>query len=217
MNDWIELSSFTIDCVLGVLDGEQRGTQPLEVDLRLGLNLEDAANGDLAQTVDYAAVADIVTTLAQQGRWRLLESLGTAVCRALLAPPGPQEERAQVAEVEVRLRKPAVLGGAAVPGVGLRRNAAWCDLKTTMFVPRVWLDTLVETPLAGAYRIHLEPGVQWRPPVGLALHVLAGRPLLDGRPLFAGDKIARGLGKVLENSQEKPVTLLGVATPSLSP
>ena len=102
--DWIELTDFAVPCVLGVLDREQREHQTLEIALRLGLDLDGAAGGDLSASVDYAGVMVQVATIVQQGRWRLLESMAAAICRHLLAEPGPSEGRAPIRVVEVRLR-----------------------------------------------------------------------------------------------------------------
>ena len=61
--DWIELGSWRLDCILGVLEREQKTPQPLEIEVRLGLDLERAADGDaLDKTVDYAAALITVQT-----------------------------------------------------------------------------------------------------------------------------------------------------------
>jgi len=211
--DWIVLSELRFDAIVGILPAEQANAQPLEIELKLGVDLDGAASsGDLSQTVDYAAVAEQVRFLAQQGRWRLIESLGTAICRLLLASPAKQDSRASVDRVELRIRKPAVLDGLAIPGVTLRRTADWCKLAKTKAPSRTTLEQLEATPLSAAYRVHIDPGTSWQPPAGLALMVLAGRPRVAGQTLGAGAEVGRSGGPV-ENHQKLPVTLLAVGSP----
>ena len=211
--DWIVLSELRFDAIIGILPAEQANAQPLEIEIKLGVDLDAAASsGDLSLSVDYAAVAQQVRFLAQQGRWRLIESLGTAICRMLLAPPAKQEARAAIDRVELRIRKPAVLDGLAIPGVTLRRTVEWCKLSKTKAPSRTILEKLESTPLSAAYRVHVDPGTSWQPPAGLALMVLAGRPRIAGQSMGAGAEVGRSGGPV-ENHQKLAVTLLAVGSP----
>jgi len=107
-----------------VLDFEQVTPQPIELDLELMLGLGSSGDsGDLASTVDYATVADEVVFLATHSRLRLIESLGLAICRNILAVPRSGEARAAVEQVTVHIRKPTILGGRAIPGVTMTRRA----------------------------------------------------------------------------------------------
>jgi FolB domain-containing protein len=188
--DHVELTDLRIDTVVGILDREQRLPQPIIVDVELGLSLEETATtGRLEASIDYAAVQAWITTLAQQGRWRLIESLGAAICRLLLAPPAPGEGRAAIDVVKVRIRKPTILDGA-VPGIALRRTASQVALDRVEVAPGVRVETLVATPVQGAWRVHLDAGASWAVPGPWALHVLAGGGD-DGAPLTAGDRRAR--------------------------
>lgn len=212
--DWIELNDVEIETIIGVLDAEQRRPQRLVLDLKVGVDLDEASRGDLGKSIDYASLHQQFLTLAQYGQWRLLESLAVGMARLVLAPPGPAERRAQVEVVEVRLRKPDVLPGA-VPSVSLRRNVAWCDLGTRMVPSRTWLDTLVVTPQAGAYRAHIEGGSTWQVPPGAAVHVLAGEVLADGAPVAVGGRVPRGGCKALRSREGTTSTLLIVSSPPL--
>ena len=213
--DWIELTDFAVPCVLGVLDREQREHQTLEIALRLGLDLDGAAGGDLSASVDYAGVMVQVATIVQQGRWRLLESMAAAICRHLLAEPGPSEGRAPIRVVEVRLRKPEVLGGRAVPGLWIRREADWCDVQRRSMGEGVLCDTLQETNLVGAYRIHLTPGTSWQLPAAASAIVVGGRVVSSGDPVRPGDVLARGSESKLV-AGESGSTLLVVSIPVLA-
>lgn len=207
--DWIELSRFRFDTIVGLLEREQREPQPLEVEVRLGLDLSGAAGGDLGQSVDYAAVAEQITFLAQHGHWRLLESLAHGAARLLLAAPAPQEGRARIEEVELAFHKPTILDGRAVPGVRVQRKGP-VKLESRVWGEGVTAEVLVEDTLSGAYRVALAPGAKWSPPPGAVGLLLAGRPLVDGLAVGAGARFARGAGVVVQNAQREPVSWLVV-------
>jgi dihydroneopterin aldolase len=102
----------------GYYDHEMLESQPFEVDVDLVLNLQPAGiDDDLEQTVDYGKVYAAVRQIVESTSFRLLEALAEAISHELLAD-------FQVAEVGVRVRKPAVkLGGPLdYAGVEIRRQ-----------------------------------------------------------------------------------------------
>jgi FolB domain-containing protein len=244
--DWIYLSkvSLSFPCVLGVLDWERREAQTLELELAMNLDLDRAAAGDLGRSVDYSAVLDQVQFIAQHGRWLLLESMAAAMARLVLAPPAPGEPRAQVKGVLVRLRKPDVLRGRAIPAIEIRRDDAWYrteEIALPELAP-ARIEVLQETRQTGAYRIHLPPGVRWVVPSKMAVQIVAGRvalledPEVAPAPHGAGDTrslrdvdapaqtdgilrpraLLVGGDRVLSTPKDVPVCLLGVCQPPLS-
>jgi len=245
--DWIFLSkvSLAFPCVLGVHDWERQKEQTLELELAMNLDLDRAAAGDLGRSVDYSAILDQVQFIAQHGRWLLLESMAAAMARLVLAPPAAGEPRAQVRGVLVRLRKPDVLRGRAIPAIEIRRDDAWYRTEELALAP--WaparIEVLQETRQTGAYRIHLPPGSRWVVPSKMAVQLVAGRvALLDdpeglaqptatsdarsGRagegPPIKADGLLRpravlvGGDRVLSTLEDVPVCLLGVCQPPLS-
>jgi FolB domain-containing protein len=214
MRDWIELDDFEFETIVGVLDKEQRSLQPLQVSLRMAVELEDAATGNLQRSINYASIYEQIQFVVQYGQWRLLETIAVATCRLVLAPPAPSERRAQVDAVEVRLRKPAILDHA-VPGVGMIRDAAWCQLGTRMIPTRTWLDTLAATPRAGAYRAHVEGGGTWNVPPGASWMLLAGSATSDGAPVRVGTSMPRGGSCQVTSEEGVTSTLLVVSSPPL--
>lgn len=212
--DRISIEGLEVSAMVGVLASEQARTQRLVFDVHCDVDFEGAAtSGVLSQTMDYATLAEQVKTLAWYGQWQLLESLALGICRLALAPPSLAESRAQVNAVEVVIRKPEILADTT-PVIRMRREESWCDLQTRMSGDGVWADVLVQTPWAGAYRVHLDAGALWMVPPGALLHVIGGEGQVDGaRPLVAGERIGRmGAGTILATG---PVSLLVVSIPPL--
>ena len=87
----------------GVLPEEKVTAQPFEVDLILHADLGPAAErDDLATTVDYAALFDIVRAITEGTTRDLIEALAGSIANAALAATPPEI----VGMVEVRVRKP---------------------------------------------------------------------------------------------------------------
>jgi dihydroneopterin aldolase len=190
--DVIELSDLRFDTIIGILDAEQRAPQPVIVDLTMEVPLEMAArSGLLDSTINYAEVQAWILTLAQQGRWRLLESMAMAICRLILANPEACEGRGAIQAVNLRIRKPTILVGA-VPGVMVRREAAWCDLQEKAVATGVVVGTLEQTPTEGAWRVRLAPGAAWHAPASWMLQVLGGELHAGSRRVLRGETVARG-------------------------
>ena len=151
-SDWIVLSEMSVPCVLGLHEWERQNPQALVAEVSLALDLDEAASGDLAASVDYAAVLSQVELIALHGRWRLLESMAAAMARHLLSQPAPGEARAQVEWVRIKVTKPDIFGGRAVPGVELLRSRAWSGRRCLTHTNRegVNLESLTEAPETGA-------------------------------------------------------------------
>jgi 7,8-dihydroneopterin aldolase/epimerase/oxygenase len=90
----------------GYDEHERDMPQPFEVDVELLLDLQPAGIGDdLAKSIDYARVYEVVRGIVETASFRLLEALAEAISHEILA-------QFPVVEVGVRVRKPAVqLGG----------------------------------------------------------------------------------------------------------
>lgn len=87
----------------GVHAEEKVTPQPFEVDVVLHADLAPAAErDDLAATVDYGALFELVRGIVEGGSYDLIEALAGAIARAVLAVTAPD----MVDAVEVRVRKP---------------------------------------------------------------------------------------------------------------
>jgi 7,8-dihydroneopterin aldolase/epimerase/oxygenase len=101
--DRLTLRGMRFEARHGVLPREKEEPQPFEVDVVLHADLGRASQTDaLADTVDYAAVYELVRAIVIGPSFDLIEALAGAVARAVLAATDP----ALVGAVEVRVRKP---------------------------------------------------------------------------------------------------------------
>lgn len=210
--DLVRLERFVVPCVIGLQEEEQGREQPLEIEVALGLDLEAAGDAaDLSASVDYAAVCDEVTFLARAGHWRLLETLALVVLRHLLAPPAPGEARAAVHSAGVVLRKPEILGGRAVPGIRMERDASWRAV-TTLLAEGIEAEVLAEVAETGAYRVLLAPDARWEVAAPVVVHVVSGAVRIGGEVHGPGAALRWGAEALVA---ETPSVLLAVARPPL--
>jgi dihydroneopterin aldolase len=108
----------------GVLEIEQRESQPFQVDVELVMNLQPAAvDDDLAKSVDYSVVFDATRQIVESTSFRLLEALAEAIAHELLVDFPP------VQEVGVRVRKPKapIDGTLDYAGVEIWRQRSGSD------------------------------------------------------------------------------------------
>jgi dihydroneopterin aldolase len=118
VTDRIVLHNIQLDGRHGWNDHEQDMPQPFEVDVELALDLAPAGGADdLAETVDYREVYEVVRRHVAAASYRLLETLAEAISSEILGS-------FPVDEVVIRVRKPAVeLGGPLdYAGVEIRRR-----------------------------------------------------------------------------------------------
>lgn len=102
--DRVLISGLRVLGVHGVLPEEQTRAQPFEIDLELSVDLGPAGATDaLADTVDYAAVADAVVAVVRDERHQLLERLATRIAEVARA-----DDRVIGVVVTVRKLRPPV-------------------------------------------------------------------------------------------------------------
>jgi FolB domain-containing protein len=102
----------------GVLPEERSRPQPFEVDLDLVVDLDRAARSDdLADTVDYAVLAERVMKVVEGPSFDLLEALASAIADAILV-----DERVREATVTLRKLRPALAVQAGSVGIRLHRG-----------------------------------------------------------------------------------------------
>jgi dihydroneopterin aldolase len=118
--DRIELRGLQVVGICGALPEERERAQPLEVDLDAEVDLRPSgASDDLAHTVDYGALCDVVATTVTGGQPQLLEHLAAAIADAVLGA----DERITSVTVAVRKLRPPVPHALATSGVRITRSA----------------------------------------------------------------------------------------------
>lgn len=101
--DRLSLLGMRFEARHGVLPDEKVTPQPFEVDVILHADLEASSRSDrLGETVDYAAIFDLVRSIVLGPSVDLIERLAGEIARAVLAATEPE----LVDAVEVRVRKP---------------------------------------------------------------------------------------------------------------
>ena len=217
--DVLRIEELLVDCVVGVYPHERDTVQPLRVDVEMRLETEAAGvKESFTSTVDYAATASQLAFLLRSCRFRLLETAAHVIARYLLAPPAPDERRAQVDSVAVRLTKPLAMQGLAIPSLEIERPASWVSLEKET-KPFGTVDIIHETKDAGIYRLNVAPGRE----IPLHMHqqmqesemVLGDGLLCQGLPCAAGTvhRWPLGAAHTYSNPTDRHQTILCVDAP----
>lgn len=121
MADVVFIRGLEVDAVIGVHDWERRFRQRLVLNLELAADVRKAAASDeVADTVDYAAVAERVAEFVQASDAKLVETLAERVAELVMAEFG-------VPWLRLELRKPRPLSGSLVAGVVIERGERPAD------------------------------------------------------------------------------------------
>ena len=123
MSDRILVDRIAVFAFHGLLPEEARLGQRFYVSLDVRLDLGAAGRSDdVARTVSYADLAEIVTRIATQRRFALIEALAEAIAGEIL------EGHPSITEIRVRVDKPSAPVPAVIDGVAIeivrRREAA---------------------------------------------------------------------------------------------
>ena len=102
----LRLNGIAVDCVIGERPDERTRLQRLTVDVELELDGRAAETDELADTVDYAALAETVRAALVAAQCRMIERAAKVVCDVCRADP------------RVRGGWAAVTKAGAVPGLG---------------------------------------------------------------------------------------------------
>jgi 7,8-dihydroneopterin aldolase/epimerase/oxygenase len=113
--DLVSVRDLGVQAVIGVHDWEREITQTLVFTVDLAADVRSAArHDDLADALDYSAVAQTIAAVARDGRFRLIETAAEHVAERLLADY-------PVAWLRLEVRKP-VTGGGYTAAVTIERG-----------------------------------------------------------------------------------------------
>lgn len=116
--DRILLRGLRVVAYCGVLPEEQARAQPFEINVEILSDLSAAGRSDdLADTIDYGAVADQLASLVTDNRFALLEHFAQRVADIILA-----DAKAVEVTVEINKLRPPVAHDLASSGVRITRS-----------------------------------------------------------------------------------------------
>ena len=99
MADTVSLRDLRVSTVIGVHDWERESEQTLVFAVDMPADVaRAAAHDDLADTLDYSAVARTVRTVVTEGKFQLIETAAESVAQRLLAGHGLAWVRVEVAK-----------------------------------------------------------------------------------------------------------------------
>lgn len=103
----IGLHNLTIRCIVGIYPHEREAVQELFVDLEIDTDFDAAAASEIVDdTVDYDHLAALVTGLAAERRYQLIETFAQEAVTDILA------RWPAVRAVRIEVRKPAAVPAA---------------------------------------------------------------------------------------------------------
>ena len=103
--DLVSVRDLSVSAVIGVHDWEREISQTLVFSVDMAADVRSAAeHDDLADALDYSAVARTIASVVRDGRFRLIETAAERVAERLLADH-------PVAWLRLEVRKPIGAGG----------------------------------------------------------------------------------------------------------
>lgn len=114
--DTVHITGLRAETVIGVYDWERTIRQPLVVDLELASdNRRAAANDQIEDAVDYAAISTRVIAFIEASEFQLIETLAEQLAALLLTEFG-------IPWLRLRLDKPGAVAEADSVGVVIERG-----------------------------------------------------------------------------------------------
>ena len=117
MADRVFVSELEVYCIIGLQAWERQVKQKVRIDLTLETDARPAAAADdVAEALDYRAVAKRVAEITEGSAYQLVESLAERIATSVL------DEFPRAAAVTVRVANPGAVRFAASVGVEIRRE-----------------------------------------------------------------------------------------------
>ncbi len=116
--DRIFLRGLAVECIIGFIDWERRVKQTVVIDLEIPVDCREAARTDeVANTVDYKAVAKRVIAFVEASEFKLVETLAHRLGMLVI-------EEFSLAWVRLSVNKPGAIRGSRDVGIVLERTRA---------------------------------------------------------------------------------------------
>ena len=115
--DIIFLRNLKIDTVIGIYDWERRIKQTVILDLEMATDIKKAAKSDdIADTLDYKAIAKRVISFVEESEYKLVETLAERIAEIIV-------NEFKVPWVKLSLNKIGAIRGARDVGVIIARGS----------------------------------------------------------------------------------------------
>jgi len=114
--DKIFLNDLHIDTLIGIYDWERETLQTLSFDLEIDWDIRAAAKSDnIADTLDYGAIANTIVSFVTASRYQLIETLAEDLCALLL-------KNYPIPKLKLTLSKPVALHGQNTARIVIERQ-----------------------------------------------------------------------------------------------
>ena len=114
--DRVFIENLTIETVIGIFDWERDIKQSVSLDLEMDFDIRPAAATDqIADTLDYKAVAKRLIRFVEQSEFQLVETLAER-CAGIVLDEFPVER------LKLKLSKPGAVRGSSAVGVIIERS-----------------------------------------------------------------------------------------------
>ena len=115
--DIVYIRELKIEAIIGIYDWERETKQTVSIDLEMGCdNAKAAASEDIADALDYKAVAKRLISFVEGSEFLLVETLAEKIAGIVL-------EEFSVPWLRLRLGKPGAVTGSKDVGVIIERGA----------------------------------------------------------------------------------------------
>jgi dihydroneopterin aldolase len=97
VTDIVSIRGLTVNTVIGVYDWEREITQDLVVTIDMATDTRRAAaSDDIADALDYSAIAETVSNVLREGKFQLIETAAERIVEAVLVGYGVAWARVEV-------------------------------------------------------------------------------------------------------------------------
>ena len=115
--DIVYIRELEIEAIIGIYDWERETKQTVSIDLEMGCDhTKAAASEDIADALDYKAVAKRLISFVEGSEFLLVETLAEKIAAIVL-------EEFSVPWLRLRLGKPGAVTGSKDVGVIIERGA----------------------------------------------------------------------------------------------
>lgn len=115
--DKVIIRGLALETIVGLYPWERAVKQRLYIDVDMATDTRQAAaDDDLQYTIDYSAVCASITTLADNGRYRLIETLAESIAAMI-------QKQYAVTWVQVVVNKVDVITSVASVGISIERGS----------------------------------------------------------------------------------------------